>query len=77
MSTTVKKLVVGFETEGGNTFSLSLTYALPELTTDASPVDALITYILTNQPFEVTLSSCLGADIIETTTTELTLTPAA
>lgn len=77
MPTTIKKLVIGFKTEGGNTFSLSIAYAKPELTTDATPVDALITYILANQPFELTLASCLGADIIETTTTELTLTPAS
>lgn len=77
MSTTIKKLVIGFKTEGGNTFSLSMAYANPALITEATPVDALITYILANQPFELTLDSCLGADIVETTTTELNITPAA
>ncbi|WP_281680619.1 DUF2922 family protein [Synergistes jonesii] len=76
MSTTVKKLVIGFETETGKTLSLSLPYPADSIAngSDTTPVNALAAWVIANQPFEVTLATCTGAEIVETTTTDITVT---
>lgn len=73
----MKKISIVFLTETGKSFTVSMNYAAPTLAEPegAAKVQAAVDYILENQPFAVTLASCDGAELIETTTTEITLTP--
>lgn len=74
-----KKISIVFTTETGKSFTVSMNYAAPTLAEPegALKVQAAIDYILENQPFSVTLAACEGAELVETTTTAIDLTPDA
>lgn len=77
--TTMKKISIVFVTETGKSFTLSMNYAAPTLAEPegAQKVQALVDFILENQPFAITLSACEGAELISTTTADIELTPDA
>ena len=74
-----KKISIVFTTETGKSFTISMNYAAPTLAEPegAAKVQAAIDYILENQPFAVVLAACEGAELVETQTTPIELTPDA
>lgn len=76
MAESIKKISIVFVTETGKSFTLSMNYAAPTLAEPegAAKVQALVDFVLENQPFAVVLTACEGAELVETTTTEVPLT---
>lgn len=72
-------LKLKFITETGKSFTLSVSDAAPSLIEEGgeAAVEALVTHILTNQPFSVTLSSLESAKYVQTTETEIAVTTSA
>lgn len=72
-------LKLKFITETGKSFTLSVSDAAPTLIEEGgvAAVEALVTHILTNQPFSVTLSSLESAKYVQTTETEIAVTTSA
>lgn len=72
-------LKLKFITETGKSFTLSVSDAAPTLIEEGgeTAVEALVTHILTNQPFSVTLSSLESAKYVQTTETDIPVSPSA
>lgn len=75
MAGTIKKVSIVFRTEAGKSFTVSMNYAAPSLTEPegAAKVQTFADLVLEKQPFAVILVSCEGAELTETTTTEIEL----
>ncbi len=75
----MKTVKMKFITETGKSFYISMDYAAPTLAEPegAAKVQAAADLILEKQPFAVTLVSCETAELIDRTSTEIELTPAA
>ncbi len=75
----MKTVKMKFITETGKSFYISMDYAAPTLAEPegAAKVQAAVDLILEQQPFAVTLVSCETAELIDRTSTEIELTPAA
>lgn len=69
-------LKIKFITEAGKSFTLNIAYADPtllEVGGDAK-VQAVVNYVLANQPFDVTLDSVDSAKFVAMTETDVTVT---
>lgn len=75
----MKTIKMKFLTETGKNFYVSMDYAAPTLADPegAAKVKAAADLILEKQPFAVTLESCESAELIDRTSKEIELTPAA
>ena len=75
----MKTVKMKFITETGKSFYISMDYVAPTLAEPegAAKVQAAVDLILEQQPFAVTLVSCETAELIDRTSTEIELTPAA
>ena len=74
MSTeTTKKLKMKFITDSGENFNVNLNYIKPNLAEGegATLVNNAMNSIMTNQPFDRVLVGKNGAEIVETTTTDV------
>ena len=72
-------LKLKFITETGKSFTLSVSDAAPALIEEGgeAAVEALVTHILAKQPFSVTLSSLESAKYVQTTETDIPVSPSA
>lgn len=69
-------LKIKFITEAGKSFTLNIGYASTELLAEGgdAAVQAVVNYVLQNQPFGITLDSVDSAKFVATTETDITVT---
>ncbi|MDO5562584.1 MAG: DUF2922 domain-containing protein [Synergistaceae bacterium] len=74
----MKTVKLMFETDAGKSFAVSMNYAAPALFEEGGDalVRAALDAIMTQQPFNVTLASKKGAELIDRTVTEVAATAA-
>lgn len=69
-------LKIKFITEAGKSFTVNIAYANPALLEEGgdAKVQAVVNYILQNQPFDITLDSVDSAKFVATTETDVIVT---
>lgn len=69
----MKSIRLKYKTDIGKDFTFSMNYADPTLADEGGEarVQAVMDEILTKQPFNVTLESCYGAELIDRVVTEI------
>ena len=73
MPTTTKTLRLKFKSDEGKQFSLSLGNPGPQITAEGGKdiTQAAVDVLIAEQIFSRTIAECLGADIVEKTTTAI------
>lgn len=69
----MKSIRLKYKTDMGKDFTFSMNYADPTLADEGGEarVQAAMDEILVKQPFNVTLESCYGAELIDRVVTEI------